>query len=149
MQTRGSGWTRGGYNSGARAPGSGPRAHPFALWMHLISHLFVRIAELAITSPSYKRSAICRPIVNHPLRLDSRVINRGYWIRGIYVYGSHARICHGRGGNLPPIPSWQREIHRSCRLFPFVIRWQSVRIPFRENRILWSLKRIYFKGIPF
>lgn len=85
MQTRGSGWTRGGYNAGARTPGErADRAHPFALWMHLISHLFVRIAELAITSPSYKRAAICRPIVNRPLRLDSRVINRGYRIR---VYG--------------------------------------------------------------
>lgn len=84
MQTRESGWTRDGYNAGAQAPGNGPRAHPFALWMHLISHLFVRIAEFAITSPSYKRAAICRPIVNRPLRLDSRVINRGYRIR---IYG--------------------------------------------------------------
>lgn len=84
MQTRASGCTRDDYNAGARAPGNGPRAHPFALWMHLISHLFVRIAELAVTSPSYKRAAICRPIVNRPLRLDSRVINRGYRIR---IYG--------------------------------------------------------------
>jgi len=78
MQTRENGWKRDGYNTGAWAPGNEPRAHPFALWMHLISHLFVRIAEFAITSPSYKRAAICRPIVNRPLRLDSRVINRGY-----------------------------------------------------------------------